>query len=471
MTPAEYLPQDLKARDEIIATGVCTPYEKEYKRKDNSRVPVLVGGARLTTRDSEAMVAFVVDLTPIRQANRALRENERQLQLALAQAKEGRESERAARTEAERANRMKDEFLSNLSHELRTPLNAILGWADLIAIHPSDTDEVKQGVDVIRRNARVQTQLIEDLLDMSRIISGKIRLEVQRLDIAKVIHEAMESVRPTAEAKGVLLQSTLGTVDRKVAGDPARLQQVVWNLLSNAIKFTPKNGRVQVLLERVNSHIEITVADTGQGIDPDFVRFVFDRFSQADGLGLAIVKQLVELHGGTVRANSLGEGQGATFVVTLPVTPVHAEPSNADRFHPTTPTLVAGDGEQASLNGVKVLVVDDELDARELIGRILTQCEAQVVLAASATEALEILDRESIDVLVSDIGMPELDGYELMRRVRARLDSSKLPAVALTAFARSEDRRRSIRAGFQIHIVKPVEPAELVTVVAGVAGR
>lgn len=394
------------------------------------------------------------------------------------------DSERAARSEAERANKMKDEFLSTLSHELRTPLNAIVGWAQLLRMGTGLTSEMAEGLETIERNALAQARIIEDLLDMSRIISGKVRLDVQRVDLADVVKAGIETVRPAAEGKGVRLSVAVDPVAGPVMGDPNRLHQVVWNLLTNAVKFTPKGGRVQVTLERVNSHLEVSVVDTGMGITAEFLPFVFDRFRQADssttrrhgglGLGLAIVKQLVELHGGTVRVASRGTGEGSRFTVTLPLSVVHSDPPMAvDRYHPRAQKI--SDPEHDALvflPGVRVLVVDDEPDARSLVKKILEDCEATVVTAASAAEALELLPKEKFDVLVSDIGMPDMDGYRLIRRVRKLPPGAgaNIPALALTAFARSEDRMRAIRYGFNMHIVKPVERAELVTMVASLAG-
>jgi PAS domain S-box-containing protein len=390
------------------------------------------------------------------------------------------ESERNARLEAERISTMKDEFLANLSHELRTPLNAILGWSQLLASGQMSPDEVKTGIQTIERNARAQTQLIEDLLDMNRIISGKIRLDVQLTDLGRVVHAAIESVRPSAEAKGIRLRAIVDPRAEPVSGDPNRLQQVVWNLLSNAIKFTPKAGRIDVLVQRVNSHLEITVHDSGVGIHPDFLPYVFERFRQADssttrkhgglGLGLSIVKQLVELHGGTVRAESKGEGEGATFTVALPLAPVRQDES---REHPSTRRNGTIDCGEFDLKDVKVLVLDDEPDARELIRKVLAHCGAEVILAGTATEALELLKQHKPRVIVSDIGMPEIDGYSFIRSVRGlpSADGGRTPALALTAFARSEDRTRAMIAGYQIHISKPIEPHELLATVASLAGR
>jgi PAS domain S-box-containing protein len=391
-------------------------------------------------------------------------------------------AERAARAESERVSRMKDEFLATLSHELRTPLNAILGWCQLMRRATDDAGMMGEGLEVIERNARAQTQLIEDLLDMSRIVSGKIRLDVQRVDLVQVVEGAVETVRPAAEGKSIVLRKVLDPLAGPVSGDPSRLQQVVWNLLSNAIKFTPKEGKVTVLLERVNSHVEITVSDTGEGISPDFLPHVFDRFRQADatttrkhgglGLGLAIVKQLVELHGGQVRVKSAGKGQGTTFTVSLPIAVTREEEKG--REHPKSEAgrempEVAG----LSLAGLRVLVVEDEPDARELIRRMLTEHRAVVRMAASADEGMALLGEGPADVIISDIGMPGKDGYQFLREVR-KLPAErggKTPAIALTAFARSEDRTRAMLAGYQVHLSKPIDGHELVATVAGVAGR
>jgi PAS domain S-box-containing protein len=391
------------------------------------------------------------------------------------------ERERAARAEAERMSALKDEFLATLSHELRTPLGAILGWAQVLRRRTVTETELHGALDVIERNARIQTQLIEDLLDMSRITSGKVRLDIQPVEPVTFIESAMETVRPSADAKGVRLEKVLDPAAGPVSGDPHRLQQVLWNLLSNAIKFTPKGGKIQVLLERVNSHVEISVADTGMGIKPDFLPHMFERFRQADGsttrshgglgLGLSIVKSLVELHGGSVRAHSAGEGRGTTFSVLLPLAAVRRGASES-RLHPAaTPATSAF--LPADLTGLAVLVVDDHDDARQLLSRVLGECGARVFSAASAREALVLVAKERPDVMVSDIGMPGADGYELLRQVRELGDrqGGRLRAIALTAFARSEDRTRALRAGFLAHVAKPVDASELVATIATVAGR
>ncbi|HEX8322445.1 MAG TPA: ATP-binding protein [Tepidisphaeraceae bacterium] len=394
-------------------------------------------------------------------------------------------SERAARLEAERAGRMKDEFLATLSHELRTPLNAILGWSQIIGRTGDASEDVKQGLEVIERNARAQAQIIEDLLDMSRIISGKVRLDLQQLDLPAVVRTAIETARPTAQAKGVVLRAVIDPLDNvAVRGDSGRLQQVLWNLLSNAIKFTPKGGHVQVVLARVNSHLELNVTDTGEGITVDFLPFVFDRFRQADasttrrhgglGLGLSIVKQLVELHGGSVSVSSAGEGMGAQFTVSLPLMAAHPRPlSTTEPRHPRAAGQRAEMDPCGQLKGVRVLVIDDEPDARQLLKRVLEDCAAAVTTTASTNEAVDLIRTGAFDVLVSDIGMPGEDGYALIRRVRllGPDHGGNIPAIALTAYARVEDRIKAIAAGFQTHVAKPVEPAELVTLVAGVTGH
>lgn len=393
------------------------------------------------------------------------------------------ESERHARAEAERMSEMKDDFLANLSHELRTPLTAIVGWAQILRHGSRNEADLVRGLDTIERNARVQTQLIEDLLDMSRITSGKVRLDIQPIEPVLFIEAAIESVRPAADAKGIRLEKILDSMAGPISGDPNRLQQVIWNLLTNAIKFTPRGGKVQILLERVNSHIEISVADTGIGIETQFIANVFERFRQGDasttrkygglGLGLSIVRSLVEMHGGTVQAHSSGVNQGATFAVHLPVTVVHRHALGEGRVHPKSSIGASQDFRILDMAGTKVLVVDDELDSRELVKRVLSDCNAQVFTAGTAEEALRLIEQEHPDVLITDIGMPDVDGYELLRRVRELGPSrgGKVPAIALTAFARSEDRTRALRAGFMVHVSKPVEPSELVATVANVAGR
>ena len=392
------------------------------------------------------------------------------------------EAERNARAQAEVANRAKDEFLATVSHELRTPLTAILGWSKMMRGGQLNEELAARAVEVIERNANAQAQLIEDLLDITRIIAGRLRLDVQDVELVPVIEAAVESVRLAAEAKGVRLQTVLDPRAGPVSGDAARLQQVIWNLLSNAIKFTPRGGRVQVRLARAGSHVELTVSDTGIGISPDFLPYVFERFRQADptttrvygglGLGLAIARHLVELHGGAIEAASPGGGLGATFTVRLPLVAALGEPRAERRSRAS-----GGAGPLAppvTLEGLRVLVVEDEADGREMIRAVLSQSGASVATAGSVAQALEELRRARPDVLVSDIGMPGEDGYELIRRARSledEINAPRVPAVAVTAYARAEDRVRVRAAGYQVHLAKPVEPAELVAVVASLAGR
>jgi signal transduction histidine kinase/ActR/RegA family two-component response regulator len=390
------------------------------------------------------------------------------------------EEARQARTQAEQASRVKDEFLATVSHELRTPLNAILGWTKLLQAGELDRESRHKALTTIERNARSQAQLIEDLLEVSRIITGKLRLDVRSVDLAPTVEAALDSVKLAAESKGVRLQSILDPLAGPIFGDSQRLQQVVWNLLSNAIKFTPKGGRVQVALQRINSHVEIVVGDTGEGISPDFLPHLFERFSQASsgstrkygglGLGLAIVRHLVELHGGVVRAESEGEGKGATFIVKLPLMAAR-ETIPAVEGRPPAHDGSASLDIRPVLDGIRILIVDDEADARDLLSALLKQCKAAVVAAPSAAQAREILETSHIDVIISDIEMPDEDGYSFIRWVRSNARTREIPAAALTAYARSEDRMRAILEGFQIHIPKPVEPGELIAVVATLTGR
>ena len=386
------------------------------------------------------------------------------------------EAERAARGEVVRAGRLKDEFLATLSHELRTPLNAILGWAQLLRGGSVGGADLRQGLEVIERNARTQSRLISDLLDVNRIVSGRLRLDLQPVDVAEVAAAAVEALEPQAEEKGVALEVELARPGPQVRGDPARLEQVVWNLVSNALKFTPGGGSVRVSLEGVDGRAVLAVDDDGKGISPEFLPHLFERFSQGDpsitrrhgglGLGLSIVKQLVELHGGTVRAHSDGEGRGARFVVELPTAAASPAPHEADaRDEPAEEEAPPLD-----LSGLRVLVVDDEVDARELARRVLEAAGARVETAAGAEEALALIASFRPEVVVSDIGMPGEDGYRLLPRLRARADGA-LPAVALTAFVRSEDRTRARHAGFDEHVGKPLEPARLLAAIARAARR
>jgi PAS domain S-box-containing protein len=392
------------------------------------------------------------------------------------------ESEREARAEAERTSQMKDEFLATLSHELRTPLSAILGWAQVLRRGSRDGADLQRGLSTIERNARAQAQLIEDLLDMSRITSGKVLLDTQLLNPAGFIDAAIETVRPAADAKNIRVERHYEPDAGLVAGDPGRLQQVIWNLLSNAIKFTPRDGLVTVRVARREGNVEITVSDTGSGIKQEFITHVFERFRQADasttrrhgglGLGLSIVKHLVEQHGGTVRAESAGEGLGASFTIELPLAKAQPQQARSGRGAAPTPAPPTSEMTVRDLSRVNILVVDDDRDARELMARILTDCHATVRTAASAREAFVMLRAAPPDLLITDLGMPEVDGFELLSWVRGlgREGGGNVPAIALTAFARSEDRLRALEAGFSAHISKPVEPSELIATVASLVG-
>ncbi|CAM3738025.1 PAS domain S-box protein [Corallococcus sp. ZKHCc1 1396] len=468
-------PDDMeRTRDIFLAANTAhhQPFRLDYRLRGGDGVYrwAVDSGSPRFDADGRFLgyIGSVIDISDRKQA-----EVEREALLA-------RES--AARQEAEVANQLKDEFLATVSHELRTPLTAILGWVQLLRTGHLPESRRARALETMERNARAQGQLIEDLLDVSRIVSGKLKLDVEPVDLSTVVQQALESVRPAADARGVQVQATVDS-SSSVMGDPQRLQQVVWNLLSNAVKFTPRNGRVRLVVERRASLVELTVADTGQGISPAFLPHVFERFRQADsgttrktgglGLGLSIVRHLVEMHGGTVAAASAGDGQGATFTVRLPLSIIQ----HRDAALPPPLRLPSGPGTEPvhppELNGVRVLVVDDEEDARELLRTLLEDSGALVLTAGSAAEGLQVLQAERPDVLVSDIGMPGTDGYGFIERVRALPadDGGRTPAVAITAYARSEDRTRVLRAGFQSHVPKPVEPVELLAVLASLAGR
>jgi PAS domain S-box-containing protein len=381
-------------------------------------------------------------------------------------------NERIARNEAEQVNRIKDEFLATLSHELRTPLNAILGWSQLILQGSMAAQTVQRGMEIIERNARAQNKLIEDLLEMSRIVSGKVSLDMHLFDLASFAAGAVESMSPLAEAKGIRLRNFIDPETGKVAADHNRMHQIISNLLSNAIKFTPKDGHVDIIVRRSESNAEITVRDSGIGIDAEFLKYVFDRFRQADssstrhhgglGLGLAIVKQLVALHGGTVRATSDGEGQGASFTVSLPLSPVGAEADEVrNSFKPAAHA-------NFEFPGTRILVIDDEQDSLELIGEVLAKHGAIVRAATSAAEGLEILKGEKPEIIISDIGMPDADGYAFMEEVRnlPEAEGGKTPAIAVTGFARPEDRICAMTAGYQMHFCKPIDAHQLISAVS-----
>jgi PAS domain S-box-containing protein len=487
------------AVDEALAKH--TDYDVEYRvtRNGNSEVWVSSKGRGIYADNGTivGMLGFVQDISTRKSNEETLRKqaeelrtlNESVTRLYQTATKARAEAEKAAAEnerlyrQAEESSRLKEEFLATISHELRTPLSAILGWTRMLRMGQLSPENSAKALDTIERNARAQSQLVDDLLDVSRIITGKLRMDVRPSDPSSFIDAAVEAVRPAAEAKGVRVQKVIDTGPISIPGDPVRLQQVVWNLLSNAIKFTPRGGRVQIRSERVNSHLEIVVSDTGQGISPDFLPHVFDRFRQADqktsrqhggmGLGLAIVRHLVEMHGGTVSANSEGEGKGATFTVSLPIAPVYQVDSSAGRVHPGARDLLPPNDITDRLDELKILVVDDEADTRELLRQGLEYCGATVSVAGSAAEAVEALMAQTPDILISDIGMPAVDGYDLIRQVRRlpATDGGKIPAIALTAYTRTEDRLQALRAGYDMHVPKPVELAELVAVAASVVRR
>lgn len=593
ITPPEHFPSDERAIVEIKTKGVCTPFEKEYLRKDGSRVPILLGSARIMETEKEC-VCFVLDLSEGKRNENALQESQERLNLALEAANmatwnwniptgkidwfpklealldltpgsfDGRyetvmamihpddhelvnqaimnavykreefniefrftrpdgtlrwavgrgrvfydpmgnpvqmtgvnlditerkqiEAERAdllareqsARQQAETANRMKDDFLAMVSHELRSPLNPILGWSQLLQTQKLNAATIAQAVEIIERNAKLQARLIEDLLDVSRMLRGKVSLNTTTVNLHYVIMAALETVRLPAQAKSIQLQTELDSNIEPVLGDPNRLQQIVWNLLTNAVKFTPEGGQVMIKLQTVGAQhccaptcAQIQVSDTGKGINSDFLPYVFERFQQADaattrkfgglGLGLAIVRHLVELHGGSVAVESPGEGLGSTFTVMLPLINAVAQTSQEDWLLKSSPNL----------EGLRIVVVDDDVDTLELLTFILEQYNVEVKAVASAREALEAIIKIQPDLLISDIAMPEMDGYMLISQVRALegLQKRKLPAIALTAFAGEANQKRIISAGFERHLTKPVEPVQLAEVIADLTRR
>jgi PAS domain S-box-containing protein len=459
--------EDLDRCLKVCATTFAahTKFTMEYRlrRRDGQYRWVLESGIPLFEGPNQVFSGYIGSCVDIHELR--ILAQERELLL---------EAERGARADAERLSQLKDEFLANVSHELRTPLNAMLGWANVLRRMHANPTQLTEGLEAIERNARAQARIISDLLDMSRIVSGKVHLELQELDLHQVINESIDVVRPAAAAKQIRIVTVLDAHVGVIRGDPSRLQQVLWNLLTNAVKFTPHEGRIAVRLERVSANVEVSVEDSGQGIEPEFLPFVFDRFRQADGsitrragglgLGLSIVKSLVELHGGSVRAKSPGLGQGSTFIVALPVVAMRTGETGTHRA-----LSLAASGEPLELPmlaGVRLLVVDDEADARALVAKILEERGAEVVCADSGPQALATLAERRFDILVSDIGMPDMDGYQLIRRVHAMSQGAKLPAIALTAFARAEDRQRALLAGYQMHLSKPLQPEELI---AGVA--
>jgi signal transduction histidine kinase/CheY-like chemotaxis protein len=452
-------------------------------------VPILTGLLRLAGERAELydtafgvalhnLVEISLLLAVVGWTGQAIRRHAEQRQRAESERQELLVLERAARREAERQSTIRDEFLATLSHELRTPLNAILGWAQILKTDLTDSSEIEQAVEVIERNARLQAQLIADLLDVSRILAGKMRLHVQPVAIDLVASAAIDAVRPAADAREIRIESVLEPVGSVVNGDAGRLQQAIWNLLTNAVKFTPRGGKVQVVVARVSSHIEIRVSDTGEGIAPEFLPRLFERFRQADastsrvhgglGLGLALVNQLVELHGGRVTAESEGLGKGSIFTIVLPLAIVQP-PLVDQRAHPLSATLQSSREPLPRLEGLSLLVVDDDADSLGMVARLFEGCGASVVTSSNAADALEVAIAQSFDAIVSDIGMPVRDGYELIKDLRAH--GVTVPAIALTAYARSEDRTKALSNGYQSHVAKPVEAAELLATVATLVRR
>ena len=457
LLPSDRLEEETRIISRLQRGERVEHYETVRQRKDGSLIDV-----SLTISPIRNAAGVIVGASKIARDITAQKEALRK----LAEANE----------ELKRADRIKAEFLATLSHELRTPLNAILGWVQILRDGPS-ADDLAQGVPIIERNIRAQAQLIEDLLDMSRIEAGKLNLDVQPVDLTEIVNASIETVRPAAQGKEIRLTTAFSSIGGIVIGDRNRLQQVLWNLLINAVKFTPKGGRVHVVIERSNSHVDLSVTDSGQGIAPEFLGQVFDRFRQADssttrkhgglGLGLSIVKHLTELHGGSVRVTSGGVGLGATFTLSLPLQSVRHGPEALAEVQRNVATDQAAT--DADLRGVKVLVVDDEADSAGIVKRILGRHGAEVCTAGSMEEALSEFSRFAPHVVLSDIGMPGHDGYEFIARLRALPGGRTVPAVALTALARSEDRTRALRAGFQLHLPKPVDCAELVAVVQNLA--
>jgi PAS domain S-box-containing protein len=458
ITPPEHRPLDQRALADIDKRGVSTPYEKDYIHKDGRRIPVLIGSAAFTgTADSG--VFFALDLTERKRA-----EQDRKALLA---------SEREARSAAENANRLKDEFLALVSHELKTPIVTVLTWAHLIKTHLHNPDMLKDAAAAVESGVKMQIRLIDDLLDVSRVTSGKLRIERAPMNLVAAVEAAIGNVLPDAQANGIVIRRTFSHRRASTRGDGARLQQVFWNLLANAVKFTPRGGYIDVRLERAGARWVVSIRDTGEGIEPQLLPRLFDRFRQADssaarrhsglGLGLSIVKHLVEAHDGTIQAESQGRGRGATFTVSLPSRGA-AQLRSARRS--VARSLPAG---------LRVLFVDDNPDTRTAVARILDEHKAEIVTASDADEALELLAHARPDVLVADVGMPGKDGYQLIRDVRRTTAHRKLPAIALTAFARPEDRDRALEAGYDLHLAKPVDPGELLTALRSVvrvrAGR
>jgi PAS domain S-box-containing protein len=463
ITAPESLERSEAARLELRQRGTSIPFEKEYVRKDGSRVWASVGAAMILDTEDRWM-AFIQDISD---RKHAAREREAAYQ-----------REHEARTQAEDATRLKDEFLANLSHELRTPMNAIIGWTHLLRTGRLDDSQRQRAMESIDRGARSQAKLIEDLLDVSRIVSGKLSLSMTPVDLRAVLSAAIDSHRPAAQAKNLKLELEAAAPDCAVIGDVGRLQQVFLNILANAVKFTPPGGQVRVTLGCEPDCARVEIADTGEGIAPEFLPYVFDRFRQADGtstrnhmglgLGLAIVKHVVEMHGGAVKAHSGGAGQGATFTVTLPLAGDLETPARG----PIADRMPGNYGPQGG-TGVRVLIVEDHLETRDILSAILERGGFSYRVAGRASQALSVLDDWQPDVIISDIGMPDIDGYEFVRRLRARPpeQGGRIPALALSAFARAEDREQALNHGYQAHLAKPVDPADLVKAITALTGK
>ena len=473
------IPPDKQGEEDVVLAKVrkgekIDHFETVRMRKDGTLLDISLTVSPIRDDDGTVIGASKIarDITQAKAA-----EAERQRLLSIAE--EAADENARLYAELQEANRLKDEFLATLSHELRTPLNAILGYARMLRAGIVPADRQPRAVETIERNAKSLTQIVEDVLDVSRIISGKLRLDIQMVDLTGVVRQAVDTVLPAADAKGIRIETAIDGKLAPISGDPERLQQIVWNLMSNAVKFTGRGGRIDVRLERVGSQAEIVVADSGIGISADFLPHIFERFRQADsgsnrqrgglGLGLAISRQLVEMHGGTIHASSGGAGLGSTFRVSLPIT--ISQRDSASSF-------VGSDGALApqlrsSLQGVSVVAVDDDRDAIELVRDILESGGAQVTTASSAPEALDLLQRLHPDVLVADLGLPLVDGFDLIKRVRALDDpvARGVPAAALTAYARSEDRSKALRSGYQMHLAKPIDPAELIAAVVALVQR
>jgi PAS domain S-box-containing protein len=463
ITPPESMDRSEAARAELRTRGLCAPFEKEYLRKDGSRVWVMLTAATILDTEDQWM-CFVLDISDRRHAT--------------VEREAAYDREHAARTQAEEATRLKDEFLANLSHELRTPMNAIIGWTHLLRSGRLEDSQRQRALESIDRGARSQAKLIEDLLDVSRIVSGKLNLSMQPVDLGAVVEAAVESQRPAAQTKGLKINVRATAPDLTVLGDVGRLQQVFLNILTNAVKFTSTGGQIDVALTRTATDAHVSIADTGEGIAPEFLPYVFDRFRQADGtstrthmglgLGLAIVRHVIELHGGTARAASEGQDKGATFTVSIPLAvDVEGTPRG-----PIAGRMPGNYGPPGGF-GVRVLIVEDDPETRDIIAAILERGGFSYRVATRAGEALSVLDDWRPDVIVSDIGMPDVDGYEFARQLRARPPErgGRIPALALSAFARGEDRDLALRSGYQAHIAKPVDPADLVRAIADLTAR